>query len=178
MNWKWNKYLGVYQCGYIVEKSCKGKLHDIKFLWKLVLSNHLVVFPTRWQIYYHNKSRAQSVPAGPTLWNALPKNIRLCATLATFKTNLKTYLFKKAYKVWLCTLLIYLTSDSFLPFTLIFLLYHFIVSVVSVTSHNWMLYSNVVSRLYNCYIFYCIVCFICILCTALENIVVRCYINQ
>ena len=42
--------------------------------------------------------RAFSV-AGPTLWNALPKNIRLCATLAAFKTNLKTYLFKKAYQV-------------------------------------------------------------------------------
>ena len=42
--------------------------------------------------------RAFSV-AGPTLWNALTKNIRLCATLAAFKTSLKTYLFKKAYKV-------------------------------------------------------------------------------
>ena len=28
--------------------------------------------------------------AGPTLWNALPKNTRLCATLAAFKTSLKT----------------------------------------------------------------------------------------
>ena len=37
--------------------------------------------------------------AGPTLWNALPKDIRLCATLAAFKTSLKTYLFKKAYKL-------------------------------------------------------------------------------
>ena len=42
--------------------------------------------------------RAFSV-AGPTLWNALPKNIRLCATLAAFKISLKTYLFKKVYKV-------------------------------------------------------------------------------
>ena len=60
--------------------------------------------------------RAFSV-AGPTLWNGLPKNIRLCATLAAFKTSLKTYLFKKAYKVWQCTLLIYSTSDLFLLFT-------------------------------------------------------------
>ena len=43
--------------------------------------------------------------AGPTLWNALPKNIRLCTTLAAFKTSLKTFLLKKTYKVWLCTLL-------------------------------------------------------------------------
>ena len=120
--------------------------------------------------------RAFSV-AGPTLWNALPKKIRLCATLVAFKTNLKTYLYKKAYKVWLCTLLIYFTSDWFLLFTLIFYLYHFIVSAVSVTSHNWMLYFNAVSQLYNSYMFYCLVCFICILCTALDNIAVRRYIN-
>ena len=120
--------------------------------------------------------RAFSV-AGPTLWNALPKN-RLCATLAAFKTNLKTYLFKKAYKVWLCTLSIYFFSDLFLLFTWIFYLYHFIVSAVSVTSHNWMSYFNAVSQLYNSYIFYCLVCFICILCTVLENIAVRRYINR
>ena len=116
--------------------------------------------------------------AGPTLWSALPKNIRLCATLAAFKTKLKTYLFKKAYKVWLCTLLIYFTSDLFLLFTLIFYIYHFIVSAVAITSHNWMSYFNAVSQLYNSSIIYCLVCFICILCTALENIAVRRYINQ
>ena len=121
--------------------------------------------------------RAFSV-SGPKLWNALPKDIRLCATLAAFKTNLKTYLFKKAYKVWLCTLLIYFTSDLYLLFTLIVYLYHFIVSAVSVTSDNWMLYFNAVSQLYNSYISYCLVCCICILCTALENIAVRRYINQ
>ena len=57
-----------------------------------------------------------------------------------------------------------------------FYLYHFIVSAVSVTSHNWMLYFNAVSQLYNSYIFHCLVCFICILCTTLENIAVRHYI--
>ena len=41
--------------------------------------------------------RAFSV-AGPTLWNALPKDLRFCASLETFKTKLKTYLFKKAFK--------------------------------------------------------------------------------
>ena len=106
--------------------------------------------------------------AGPTLWNALPKNIRLCATLAAFKTSLKIYLFKNAFKVWLCTLLLYFPSDLFLLFILIFYLYHFIVSAVSVTSHNWILYFNVVSQMYNSYTFHCILCFIA----------VRRYINQ
>ena len=68
--------------------------------------------------------------------------------------------------------------DLFLPFALNFLLYHFIVSAVSVTSHNWLLCFNFVSRLYNSYIFYCLVSFICIRCTALENIAVRRFINQ
>ena len=40
--------------------------------------------------------RAFSV-AGPTLWNALPKDIRLCKSVDSFKSNLKTHLFKKAF---------------------------------------------------------------------------------
>ena len=122
--------------------------------------------------------RAFSV-AGPTLWNALPKNILLCATLAAFKTSLKTYLFKKTYKVWPCVPYWYiLLNICFYYLHWFFYLYHFIVSAVSVTSHDWMLYFNTVWQLYNSYIFYCLACFICILYTALENIAVRRYINQ
>ena len=146
----------------------KGLRSDKQLLLNVPVSNFRLKFYAE---------QAFSV-AGPTLWNALPKHIRLSATLAAFKTSLKTYIFKKAYKVWLCTLLIYFTSDLFLLFTLIFYLYHFIVSAVSVTNHNWMLYCDAVSQLYNWYIFYCLVCFICILCTALESIAVRRYINQ
>ena len=120
--------------------------------------------------------RAFSV-ARATLWNALLNNIRLCATLAAFKPSLKTYLFKKAYNVWQGALFIYFTSDLILSFTF-FLHYHFIVSAVSVTSHNWMLHYNIVRWLYNSYISYCLVCFICILCAAPENIMVQHYINQ
>lgn len=35
--------------------------------------------------------------AAPTLWNSLPLDIRSCKSVATFKSKLKTYLFKKAY---------------------------------------------------------------------------------
>lgn len=35
--------------------------------------------------------------AGPRIWNNIPLDIRLSANLETFKKNLKTYLFKKAY---------------------------------------------------------------------------------
>ena len=33
----------------------------------------------------------------PTLWNALPDNIRAAPSLATFRNRLKTYLYNKAY---------------------------------------------------------------------------------
>ena len=42
--------------------------------------------------------RAFSV-AGPALWNDLPDHLKLCTNLDSFKCNLKTYLFKKAYRL-------------------------------------------------------------------------------
>ena len=41
-------------------------------------------------------SRAFAV-AAPDLWNSLPDNIRSCDNLSTFKSLLKTYLFREAY---------------------------------------------------------------------------------
>jgi hypothetical protein len=35
--------------------------------------------------------------AAPTLWNSLPAKIRDIEQLIDFKSNLKTYLFKKAF---------------------------------------------------------------------------------
>ena len=43
--------------------------------------------------------RAFSI-AGPKLWNDLPLEIRKCASVATFKQSLKTFLFKLAYRLW------------------------------------------------------------------------------
>ena len=42
-------------------------------------------------------ARYFSVP-GPTVWNTLPLNIRKIDNYANFKKNLKTHLFKTAYK--------------------------------------------------------------------------------
>ena len=33
---------------------------------------------------------------GPKLWNTLPKDLKECATIANFKSMLKTYLFKQS----------------------------------------------------------------------------------
>ena len=96
--------------------------------------------------------RAFSV-AGPTLWNAIPQNIRLGVTLAAFKTNLKTYRFDKAFKVWLCTLSIYFTSDLFLLFTWIFFtfitsLYQLCQSLVIIECHILILYHNCITLIH------------------------------
>ena len=37
--------------------------------------------------------------AAPMLWNSLPDSLRHCATLSSFKLNIKTYLFKQAYDI-------------------------------------------------------------------------------
>ena len=42
--------------------------------------------------------RAFSI-ARPKLWNDLPLEIRKCASVATFRQSLKTFLFKLAYRL-------------------------------------------------------------------------------
>ena len=37
--------------------------------------------------------------AGPLLWNKLPLQMRTCQPLNSFKSQLKTYLFKEAYDI-------------------------------------------------------------------------------
>ena len=37
--------------------------------------------------------------AGPTVWNALPSSLRNCRNIDSFKVQLKTYLFKKAFNL-------------------------------------------------------------------------------
>ena len=37
--------------------------------------------------------------AGPTVWNALPSSLRNCVNIDSFKVQLKTYLFKKAFNL-------------------------------------------------------------------------------
>lgn len=55
----------------------------------------LVIPSTRTKTY---GTRAFSV-AAPTLWNALPSELKLCQSLPAFKTLLKTHLFREAYNV-------------------------------------------------------------------------------
>lgn len=35
---------------------------------------------------------------GPYLWNALPEEIKRCPSISSFKTNLKTFLFRKYFQ--------------------------------------------------------------------------------
>ena len=56
---------------------------------------YLVVPRSRLKTY---GDRAFSI-AGSKLWNDLPLEIRICASVATFKQSLKTFLFKLAYRL-------------------------------------------------------------------------------
>ena len=56
---------------------------------------YLVVPRSRLKTY---GDRAFSI-AGPKLWNDLPLEIRKCASVATFKQSVKTFLFKLAYRL-------------------------------------------------------------------------------
>ena len=59
------------------------------------LSCLLVIPRTKYKTF---ASRAFST-ATPTLWNSLPDNLRIIDSFLTFKSQLKTYLFKQAYDI-------------------------------------------------------------------------------
>ena len=53
-------------------------------------------------IFFHNLERygrRSFSRAGPTLWNALPEELRSTVCMNKFKTHLKTYYFKIAFNV-------------------------------------------------------------------------------
>ena len=57
-------------------------------------SKHLLVKPRYTLETYGRRSFEVSAPL---LWNTLPHDIKLSKTLFSFKKNVKTYLFKKAF---------------------------------------------------------------------------------
>ena len=81
---------GLYQLNY--------QLNYLKNITKNMRSSckeYLVVPRSTLKTY---ADRAFSI-AGPKLWNDLPLEIRKCASVATFKQSLKTFLFKLAYRL-------------------------------------------------------------------------------
>ena len=63
---------------------------------RILRSSHLLLLnPTNFHLKTYG-SRAFAVSA-PELWNSLPVSIRSCDTLSSFKSKLKTHLFKKTY---------------------------------------------------------------------------------
>ena len=50
----------------------------------------------------------RSSVTAPTLWNALPVSLRSIKCISTFKSNLKTYLFKLAFSIsWILNMFVY-----------------------------------------------------------------------
>ena len=65
----------------------------------LLLSNEGVLLKhPSWKMKKSFGDRSFSV-AAPTLWNALPVSLRSIKCISTFKSNLKTYLFKLAFNI-------------------------------------------------------------------------------
>ena len=65
----------------------------------LLLSNEGVLLKhSSWKMKKSFGDRSLSV-AAPTLWNALPVSLRSIKCISTFKSNLKTYLFKLAFNI-------------------------------------------------------------------------------
>ena len=62
-------------------------------LWSSI-TKHLLEVPTTTR---HTFAERSFSVYGPKLWNTLPSSIKESKTIDIFKTNLKTYLFTKAY---------------------------------------------------------------------------------
>ena len=79
-----------YLCNLLIEnKPSRQGLRSQKLL-------HLLVIPrTKYKTF---TSRSFST-AAPTLWNSLPDDLRTIDSLLTFKSQLKTHLFKQAYNI-------------------------------------------------------------------------------
>ena len=68
------------------------------------------------QVFFH---------AGPTVWNALPSSLRNCMNIDSFKVQLKTYLFKKAFNLQFNLLITIMIS-----FHLLYIYIYFLVHIV------------------------------------------------
>ena len=63
--------------------------------------------------------------AGPIVWNALPSSLRNCMNIDSFKVQLKTYLFKKAFNLQFNLLITIIIS-----FHLLYIYIYFLVHIV------------------------------------------------
>jgi len=71
-------------------------LLDIRYCNRTTRSSNEIVLniPKTRSVRYGDRCFAY---AAPHLWNALPSELKSCTSLCSYKSKLKTYLFKKAY---------------------------------------------------------------------------------
>ena len=105
LHWLPVEYRSKYKILLLVYKSLHGKGPDyLASMLKEYQQDHYTLRSSAQvllrQPSVHKKygDRAFSV-AGPRLWNALPLSLKLSPSVDSFKKGLKTYLFKKAFKV-------------------------------------------------------------------------------
>ena len=92
--WNDDNHAGTYRWSYIIDL-----IHTKTNTRYLLRSNEgvLLKHPSG-KMKKSFGDRSFSV-AAPTLWNALPVSLRSIKCISTFKSNLKTYLFKLAFNI-------------------------------------------------------------------------------
>ena len=87
----------VYQC--VNDQSFPQYLKELIKMYAPVRSlrtaNEMLLHVPRSKLHRYGDRTFPA--AGPVLWNKLPKHLREAKSLASFKSNLKTFLFTKYY---------------------------------------------------------------------------------
>ena len=146
-----------YRIWWIIQEICLDGSAP-KYLADLLI-RHNPARPTRSQSenrlfvpFTRNKTfadRAFNV-YGPNLWNDLPPNIKLIKNYHAFKSSLKTILFKKAFKCWLCHfnfsfyqfLYNFYIILLFILFYLCFYIFYFLSLHFQCTAHKIVIFHN------------------------------------
>ena len=99
-------YMSQFGCNtvYTVEKGFQGNLLHIFFSTTVLIvpdAVKVVVISLSFQsstlLFINQSNSLVTVFDSPTIWNALPDEIRASLSLASFRKQLKTYLYTRAY---------------------------------------------------------------------------------
>ena len=92
-----------------------NKLPQVVY-WGFKAPNLMTASPA---VIYHSTKVIRFAAA--TLWNSFPSDVHLSPSLPSFKKNLKTFLFKDAFELYLWTCIVILLCIYFFPLWLLYL---------------------------------------------------------
>ena len=92
LHWLPVRYRVIFKILLLVYKALHANVPP--YISDLLTPKHLLVVPKKMRKTFGDRAFAK---AGTFLWNQLPADIREASTVETFKSRLKTFLFKKAF---------------------------------------------------------------------------------